>query len=504
MESIAIHSLFSTIETTLILLLTTICLSLIWSLPTAFLCRFYRFRGSFIWQYLLILPIAVPSYLNSFIFSDLFYFSGFVYLWIQDVLGITIPFNLHSTFGASLILSLSLFPYIFFPLYMRLGSLPQNLFDLLALQSDSRLKYFLNIGVPFSLPVIVFSSSLIGMETLADFGTTAFFGVNSLSVFIFNIWHQTSNSIFAVKMSFIFVLFIGSLTLIEYIARPLKHIIGGYNIGDVYTDKKRVYGLKAILCHVLCSIPFILGFLLPVSYFIVNTFLAHVEELKTALFVLWETFYPAFFTAILCVTFSLVLVFWQKVQSINFFSKIFIIILTYGYAVPGIILGLFVLIAVNMIDHTLGNAMVEIGFMQPHTIISGGMFALILAYILRFLTVSYGNIKTASDQLSFSLFETMILMGHNNIGIFKELFIKLLKKPIFIAFILVFIDVVKELPITLLLRPFGFETLATYSYNMAGLEQISEASPAALLIIIFGIGACIIPFIAIQSEKNPA
>ena len=123
------NSFFDSTSVTAILLFFTLLFSILWAVPTAFICRFFSFRGHNLWAYFLILPIAIPSYLNAFIFSDLFYYTGHIYLWFQNILGISLPFNIHSTLGAAFILSLSLFPYIFFPLYMRLGALPQNLFD---------------------------------------------------------------------------------------------------------------------------------------------------------------------------------------------------------------------------------------------------------------------------------------------------------------------------------------------------------------------------------------
>ena len=187
----------------------------------------------------------------------------------------------------------------------------------------------------------------------------------------------------------------------------------------------------------------------------------------------------------------------------NIAEKSLILFATSGYAFPGIILGLVVLISTTFFDHMLNDLLGFFGISPIGTIISGGMFGLIFAYFLRFLTVSYGNIKTISDQITYSLFEASSLMGYNKFQIIRSVFLPLLQKPVFVAFILVFIDIVKELPITLLLRPFGFESLTTYTYNMAGLEQIAESSPSALMIIMFGIVACMVPFIAISTKKDP-
>lgn len=213
---------------------------------------------------------------------------------------------------------------------------------------------------------------------------------------------------------------------------------------------------------------------------------------------LWNTAYPAFIASFLCGLVALLLSFWQKFEQVNIIQKILISFSVSGYAFPGIILGLVILISTTSFDRMVNNVLPVGG-----TILSGSLFGLIFAYFLRFLTVAYGNIKPISDQLSFSLFEASKLMGYNKFQIIKLVFLPILQKPIYVAFILVFIDIVKELPATLLLRPFGFESLATHSYNMAGLEQIAESSPSALMIIFFGMVACIIPFSTMRIKKDP-
>lgn len=490
-------SLFSSTYVTASLLFLTIFLALLWALPTAFICRFFAFRGQRLWAYLLILPIAIPSYLNGFIFSDLFYYTGHFTLWLKRYGGIDLSLNIHSVFGASLVLSLSLFPYIFFPLYMRLGSLPQNLFDVLSMQSRDFWIKVTRVALPFSIPIIIFSAALIGMETLADFGTTSFFGVNSLSVFIFNLWAQTSDSVFAIKMSFFFVIFIGSLLALEYWVRPLKNITGAYDIGKPYSEKVKLSVSTACLCNMICFIPFFFGFLLPFGYFLINTIFFHYDSILSALILLWSTAYPALFAAFLCVLTALLFAFWQKFEQVSIIQKILIAFSVSGYAFPGIILGLVLLMSTTLFDRTVNN-IIPVG----GTILSSSLFGLIFAYFLRFLTVAYGNIKPVSDQLSFSLFEASKLMGYNKFQIIKLIFLPLLQRPVCVAFILVFIDIVKELPATLLLRPFGFESLATHTYNMAGLEQIAESSPSALMIILFGMLACLIPFSTMNIKKG--
>ncbi|MEM6602572.1 MAG: ABC transporter permease subunit [Pseudomonadota bacterium] len=489
--------LLSTASETFLLLLYTLFFASLWAIPVAYICAFYKFKGSKLWPYLFVFPIAIPSYLNSFVFSEIFYYSGFIGTYYKSLTGDDIPFNIHSIFGAALVLSLSLFPYLFLPLYVRWKNFPKDLNAFLHLEGISHYQRLRKHILPMGMPIIYFGLSLIAMETLADFGTTSFLGVNSLSVFLFNIWQQTIETSLIISVAMIFMTLMICIRSLQSWNKKYNLISERGKSSHEAHHPTKTRPLLSLLSTAFFCVIFTLSFALPVGYFLYHTLSQEHIYIVKSLTVLWNTAFPAFTASFFAVIISLFFSFHQKLKNRKYLD-VLIHVSTMGYAIPGIVIGIIVLIVFNAIDHFL----IDVFVLPAMAYLSGGFFALIFAYYLRFLTVAYNNIHASGLQVSIILHEFSSLHSIKPKIFIQEVIVPIMKTPVAIGFVLVFIDIIKELPMTFILRPFGFESLATFTYNMAGLEQIAEASPSALLIIGFGLIACIMPF-RLLKKYNP-
>lgn len=472
----------------LFLAFITSIFAVLWSVPAALVLSFYDFSYKKLWVSVLILPIAIPSYLNAYVYSDLLYYTSNLAQWYHNLTGSLVPFNIRSTIGGGFVLSLSLYPYIFFPLYLRLRHFPPNIFDYARTIGHKKIKIIIQSILKSSMPVIIFGVSLIILETLADYGTVSYYGINAPSIFLFDIWQQTGDMTIAVNITALFLIVTNIIFFISYYYQKRKTYNSPKNSGHLklFTFKSRFthYIMVAWLGFLL-----LITFLIPVMFFLYYFFLTPLPDIVLLKNLTLNSFTPAVIAAALCVVVGFLFSYYQY-HGQSKMLKFLIMVCCSGYAFPSVILGIAIY---------AGLLYVNRGFnviFDTHSIfISGSLLGLILCYYTKFLTVSYGCLAPVFKTINPSLIQSAITSGHGYVSASRIIYPPFFKKPMIIAFILVIVDSVKELPATLLLRPFGFETFATFTYNMAGLERIPEASSAALILIFMGVIAALIPII---------
>gem|GEM_PF-3097307 len=470
----------------ILLCIATCIFTLIWSVPSAIFLALYPIRFKKIWLSLCILPIAIPSYLSAYVYSDLLYFSGSVSQWYHGLTGQFLPFNIHSLIGASFVLSLSLYPYIFLPLYVRFQQFPQHIFEYARTIGHKKIYVIYHALFKSAIPVILFGLSLITLEALSDYGTVSHFGVRVPSLFLFEIWQQTGNISIAMNITFIFLLLTGSIFTSAYLYQQKK------NYDDAQSHKKTSYfqikkPLYQYLIYLWLFVVLFISLCLPIGFFLYHFFTMPFPEIDFIQNLANNSFIPAIIASILCTIIGFIFSYYHY-HSHNKVLKSAIIVATSGYAFPSVILG----IAVYSVLLTM-NRYVNYAFDMQISIISGSIFGLVICYYMKFVTVTYGCLNPVFKTINPSLFQSAITMGHSPIKASRNIYWPFFKKPILVGFVLVLVDILKELPITLLMRPFGFESFATYCYNMASLERIDEAAIAALILIFMGIFAALFP-----------
>ncbi|WP_415227106.1 ABC transporter permease [Psychromonas sp.] len=483
---------------TLLLILGVMSLTFIFAMPVAWFVACCEFPSRTVLQWALMLPLAIPPYIVAIVYTDLFDFSGPVQRFLRGLMGwqaysdYYFP-DIRTLAGAILILSLSLYPYLY--LLLRGAFLGQSggLFQAARSLGLSPTRAFFRVSLPLSRSAMAVGLSLIAMETLGDFATVHYFAVSTLTTAVYDTWLELGSLTTAAKISSFMLLGIVVLLTLENYSRRKQKIF--QRSGATHTELRFVlqgwkkWGALTFSWTLLC-----LAFILPLFtlfYYALNYF----SESLTAK--LWQytlnSFWLAIIVACLALLIALIVNFYQRLSP-GIWAKSSIRLSSLGYALPGTVVAIGVLIPFTNIDLWLNNLLLESGFTGVGLLFSGSLFILVIGYLVRFSAIAVGSIDSSLEQVSPSLDLASRSLGQNALQTIRRVNLPLIKKGMLTAFILVFIEAMKELPTALILRPFNFETLATYVYQFVSDEMIEYAALPALLIVLMGL----LPFIIVN------
>lgn len=456
---------------------------------SAWLTSTMRFPGARLLSAALVLPLAAPAYVVAYVYTDLLDFSGPVQSLVRAVFGLT-PGNywfpqIRSLPGAALMLTLVLYPYVY--LLARAAFIRQSsaLFDAARSLGRGPWSAFLRVALPTARPAIAGGLALALMETVADFGVVEYFGVATFTTGIFRTWYAMGDQLAALQLAAWLFLVVLVLVLVEFFARrgrvanPVGHLPAPRLV--------QLQGVRAWLATLACLLPVLLGFVVPVVLLLTH----HLETGDPLLnqrfsdFVM-NSFSVAGLAACIATACALLLGYSQREHS-TLLGQLAVRLAALGYALPGAVLGLALLVPLTGIDRFLATLARDEFGLQTGLLITGTVAALVFAYVVRFMTAAYNAIDAGLTQVSPQLDAVGRSLGATPGRLVRELHLPLLRPAVMTAALLVFIDVLKELPATLILRPFNFETLATRAYRLASDERIAEASTASLLIVLLGL-----------------
>ncbi len=480
------------IKSTLLLLAGVGTLSILIGVSTAWLVSTCRFPGQRFFEWALLLPFAIPAYVIAYIYTDFLEYAGPVQSTLRELFGwnnsrdYDFP-EIRSLGGAILMLSLVLYPYIY--MLARASFLEQsvNLRHVSRTLGCTPMKSFLRISLPIARPAIAVGLALVCMETLNDFGTVDYFAVKSLSAGIYDAWLNMGNLGAAAQIAVLLMIFISVLILLERISRSKSRQFTGadrYQPIEPYTLSPG----RASLALVTCLLPVILGFAFPFATLIWMAF-AHIEQFVDAKFLLhaFHSFSLSISTSLIALCLAITLAYTRRI-----FPEHRLLIATtnfanLGYALPGAVLAIGVIIPLAAFDNTVDQFMRTHFDLSTGLLLSGTPFALIFAYTVRFLAVSSGSVDASLAKVTTSMDMASRSLGANSLGTLRRVHLPLIRGGLLTAVLVVFVDCMKELPATLILRPFNFDTLATTVYQFASDEKIETGAPAALLIVLVGI-----------------
>ena len=483
---------------TLLLILGVIILSFCFALPVAWFVACCEFPSRTVLQWALMLPLAIPPYIVAIVYTDLLDFSGPIQQFLRVVMGwqqqsdYYFP-DIRTLYGAILILSLSLYPYLY--LLLRGAFLGQSggLFQAARSLGSSPLRAFFRVSLPLSRSATAVGLSLIAMETLGDFATVNYFAVNTLTTAVYDTWLELGSLTTAAKISSLMLLALVVLISLENYSRRQQKIY--QRSGATHTQLRFVlhgwqkWGALSFSWSLLIAafiLPLLVLFYYALSYF--------SESLNATL---WQytlnSFWLAILVACLALLTALIVNFYQRLSP-GQFARASIRLSSLGYALPGTVVAIAVLIPFTNIDLWLNNLLLEFGYSRVGLLFSGSLFILVMGYLVRFSAIAVGSIDSSLAQVSPSLDFASRSLGQSAVQTIRRVNLPLIKKGMLTAFILVFIEAMKELPTALLLRPFNFETLATYVYQFVSDEMIEYAALPALLIILMGL----LPFIIVN------
>ena len=476
---------------TLALMIGVGLLTLIVGTSTAWLVTMYQFPGRNIVDWLLVLPLAMPTYIIAFCYVEMFDYSGFLQSELRELFGwhsaqdYWFP-NIRSTGGAVFVMGFVLYPYVY--LSARASFLQQSICVLEVARTLGRTSFgaFRTVALPLARPALTAGVALALMECLNDLGAVEYLGVNSMSIAVYTTWLERSNLGGAAQLASVMLIFVVILFTMERMARrgqKYHHTTGRYQpIPHV-----ELKGLKGALATFICAMPFVLGFALPALNLSSGVYYFGREALTADLAnAIWHSFLIAGMAAFLAVSLALYLTYGRRLIPTGF-MKLATRLASFGYAVPGTVLAVGLLIPLATFDNSVDGFMRDTFGISTGLVLSGGIFAVVLALTIRFMAVSIGALEAGFDRISPNLDAAARTLGETSISTLMRIHLPMLRPALGAAALLVFVDSMKELPATLLLRPFNFDTLATHVYGLASLDQFEEASLAALLIVAIGL-----------------
>ncbi|WP_404363177.1 ABC transporter permease [Marinobacter sp.] len=503
--------LFSTtlpryIDNTLRLMLGVAFLTLTIGISTAWAVTMCEFPGRRIFEWALLLPFAVPAYVIAYVYTDLLDYAGPIQIALRDWFGWTSARDywfpeIRTLGGATLMIGLVLYPYVY--LLSRAAFLEQSpsLFAVSRSLGHSALGTFFRVVLPIARPAIAVGLSLVLMETLNDFGTVDFFAVQTLTAGLFDTWMNLGNlggaaQIATVMLSFVLIL----VTLERYSRRRQQQYAGRDSRQPIH--RFRLSGPRQAICFIACVMPVIFGFAIPalvlglyaIEYFEQSWNIVFIRNALNSLFL---SGIAAFTTLVV----GLTLAYSRRLHDTPG-MRVLMRLSSLGYAMPGAVLAVGVIIPLAAFDNWVDRWMVQWFGWNTGLLLSGTAFALVFAYTVRFLAVSAGSIESALQKVTPSMDMASRSLGQSPGGTLLRVHLPVLKGTLLTAALVVFVDCMKELPATLILRPFNFDTLATYVYQFASDEMLSRSALPALVIVLAGIVPIILMSRSISSSRG--
>jgi iron(III) transport system permease protein len=450
----------------------------------------YEFIGRRPLQWLILLPMAMPAYIIAYTYTGLLDFAGPVQTLLRETFewqyGDYYFPNIRSLSGAIIMLSLVLYPYVYMLAKTAFSEQPASLEEASRSLGVSPSQHLFKVVLPLARPAILMGAALAMMEAFADYGTVQYFGLSTFTTGIFRTWFGLGNGIAAAQLAAMLTGFVVLLLIIEYLSRrKIRYYFQGQKAQQV--KRQKLTGSKAFWVPFVCVIPVFFGFILPVLQLFSWASKTYAKQLNSDFgLLLWNSFYLAALAAITAVTLALLFAYGKRLNPIKPI-RLLVSIVSLGYAVPGTVIAIGAMISLSWIDIKI-NMFTEAWFdVSVGLVLSGSLFALILVYSSRFLAVAMHNIDTGLARVKPSMDDAARSLGHKPLQILRTVHVPLMKTSVLSALLLVFVDVLKELPATLILRPFNFNTLAVKAFELASDERLMDAALPALAIVSVGI-----------------
>ena len=472
------------VTSTLLLMGGVGIVAIVFGVSSAWVISRYDFAGRDMLEWMLLLPAAIPAYIIAYCYTDFFEYAGPVQSALRAAFGWQSPRDyffpeIRSVGGAVLVMASVLYPYIYMVTRIAFRLTPASLFEIALVHNKSQ---FWHVGLPLARPAIVAGLALVMMEVVSDFGTVEYFAVQTITLGIFNVWLGMNNLVAAAQISSVGFLFILGLLGLELYARSRQQYVSTSRAQNSLVPLPTSTG-GACVCWALCLIPLSFGFFIPLGVLlrfvlrgdVMADFLAIQPVVVNTMLV---SIAAAFFIMLIASVIVLTAAFraGPKLRKLALMSST-------GYAFPGTILAIGVLVYAGYIDHLL--RLISGGWISSFLIASMGL--LMLAYLVRFQAVGYGAMLSGVRRLPENLMSASRVLGHGYGASLRQVVLPLLKSSFLAGLMLVFVDIMKELPMTLLLRPFDFETLATHTYQFAKDEMLEQAALPALMIVVAGL-----------------
>ena len=489
------HLLLRLFANSILLLLGVSFLSFVLGVIPAWLLSQYRIPGSRLLESSLILPMAIPAYVNGFIYQGLFDYSGPVSTFFRSLGVKGQVFDIRSLTGLIFILSLSLFPYVYLMTKQAFASQGSRIVEAGRSLGTPARDIFWRLALPMAKPWIFASLALVAMETLADFGTASIFGVDTFTTAIYKAWFGFFSPHTAAQLSSILLLLAMGILLFEQFSLKRK----GFHVHQERRSAKLKFRKRrtAYSCSAFLFVLVGLGFLIPFGQLLVWSIEYLETDLLSSLEVAFNSFTLASLSTLCVLACSLILIFAERffpIGRVRLANRVAVL----GYAFPGTILAIGLYLPLVSLDNFIADSVEVIFSWDPGLIFTGSLGIMVLGLSIRFLAVGHGAIRSAQQRVSKRIDEAAYNFGVYGMKQVKEIHWPILWKSVLGAGVLVFIDVIKEMPLTLMTRPFGWDTLSVRVFELISEGEWERASLPSLLIVLIGL----IPVVLFKGEKS--
>jgi iron(III) transport system permease protein len=459
---------------------------------TAWLVSHRRFPGDRVFEWALMLPLAMPAYVMAYAYTDWLEYAGPVQTTLRDAFGWSrgdyfFP-DVRSLPGAAAMFVLTLYPYVYLLARTAFLERPASLNEAARTMGLTPAQAFWRVDLPLARPAVAGGIALALMETLADYGTVAYFAVDTFTTGIYRAWFSLGDRVAAAQLSTLLLAVVVAAVMLERWSRRAARITGGTRQRNPLPPARpRLAGARAAGATALCVLPIVLGFLLPVAL-LLRLVLTDPEASFGLRFgeLAWNSFRVAGIAAALAVAFAVTVAYAVRLAP-TALTRGVARLLTLGYAVPGTVLAVGVLVPVGALDGWLAGTMQARLGITTGVLLSGTTAALIFAYLVRYFAVAWNGVEPGFARITPSMDAAARGLGAGTGGTMLRVHAPLLARSCAAAALLAFVDVMKELPATLLMRPFNFDTLATRTYTLAKDERLSEAALPSLAIVAVGV-----------------
>ncbi len=471
----------------------------------AWLTAMHQFPGRRIFEWALVLPLAVPSYVLAYVYTDFLQFVGPVQSALREGFGWTradywFP-DVRSLGGAVILFIFVLYPYVYLTARTAFIERASGMLEASRTLGVGPWHSFFRVSLPLARPAVAAGTALALMETLADYGAVSYFGVQTFTTGIYRAWFSLGDRVAAAQLAAALLCFVALLLVLEHASRGRArfHNTTGRNrpmTGSV------LRGIPAALAFMACVLPVTIGFLLPGGLLLRLALIDGDAQFGIQFFRLARnSFILAGVTATIAVSLALLLAYGARLSK-GVLADALNRLVGLGYAVPGSVIAVGVLIPVTRLDNWLAAQWLSWFGSNPGLLLTGGIVALVYAYLVRFLAVALQSVNASLSKVTPAMDEAARSLGEAAPGILRRVHLPMLRGSLLTAVLLVFVDVMKELPATLVMRPFNFDTLATQAYVLASDERLAEASSASLAIVAVGLLPLIVLSRQIARKRN--
>ncbi|BDI07012.1 ABC transporter permease [Sphaerotilus microaerophilus] len=457
---------------------------------SAWLVTRHEFAGRATFEWLLVLPLAMPAYVIAYAYTDLLQFVGPVQSWLRATFGWTradywFP-DVRSLGGAVLMFTLVLYPYVYMLARTAFIERAGGMIEVGRSLGLSPWRAFLRLSLPMARPAIAGGVALALMETLADYGTVSYFAVQTFTTGIYRAWFSLGDRVAAAQLAMLLLAFVVAVLALERVSRGARRY-HDTTLRQRGAQRLPLAGAKAALAQLACLAPLVAGFLLPGGVLLHMAITEGDAQFGERFFTLARnSMLVAGLTALLAVALALLIGYAARVHP-GAATRWAHRVVGLGYALPGSVIAVGVLIPVTQLDHLLAGLLFDLTGQRPGLLLTGSIAALVYACLVRYLTAAVQAVDEGLGRITPSMDHAARSLGLSAVQTLRRVHVPMLRGSALTAALLVFIDVMKELPATLVMRPFNFDTLATQTYTLASDERLAEASTSALAIVVVGL-----------------